>query len=111
MPSSLISAQRMSRDGAATVIQVEVRKYLKQIGFYHARQIDSPDREAQISLFIEKRSRKSRSRDSKKSKQSRSRSGSRGLRQSPKLSLPASELPSPDHKKETTMIVQLSGLR
>ena len=76
MPSSLVSAQGLDRDLAAKIIQKEVRKYLKVIGFYQARQIHSPDREP-INFFIEKRSR-SHSRKSNKQQQSKSRSGSRG---------------------------------
>lgn len=104
MPSSLRSAQVLDRDLAAKIIQKEVRKYLKGIGFYRARQIASPEREP-ISLYIEKRSR-SHSRKSKQSKQSKS--GSRGPRQ---------HTPSQSHSpergamQETTIIAELSGLK
>lgn len=82
------------------------------MGFYHARQIDSPEREAQISLFIEKRSQ-SNSRKSKS--RSKSRSGSRGHRQqhSPSMMQHSEQAGSPERGglQETTIIAQLSGLK
>ena len=50
----------MTKENAAQIIQKEVRKFLRTLGFYEAREVSSPEREPQISLFIEKR-RQSRS--------------------------------------------------
>jgi len=36
----------MTQEGAAKIIQKEVRKFLNGLGFYQARQVDSPDHEA-----------------------------------------------------------------
>ena len=42
----LIEAQMpMSQDNAAAVIQSNVRRFLKTLGFYEAREVSSPDRE------------------------------------------------------------------
>ena len=76
----------MSKENAAQVIQKEVRKFLKTLGFYEAREVSSPDREPQISLFIEKR---------QQSKQSSVKASPEQLRD----------------QKETTVIAELSGFK
>jgi len=110
MPSTLVSAQRPDRDLAAKVIQTEVRKYLKSIGFYHARQVDSPAREAQVSLFIERKNLT----HTKKSKQSKS-GGSHGRRLATPPHISEDERladSDPQHPlQETTIIAELSGLK
>ena len=57
----------MTQDNAASIIQKEVRRFLKTLGFYEAREVSSPEREPQISLFIEKRTG-SRSKSNSKSR-------------------------------------------
>ena len=82
----------MTQDNAATVIQKEVRRFLKTLGFYEAREVSSPEREPQISLFIEKRKRS----------QSRSASKSKSRQASPEQY---------HDLQETTVIAELSGYK
>ena len=93
--STMLNPQRygpqedMTQENAASVIQKEVRRFLKTLGFYEAREVSSPEREPQISLFIEKR--KSRSGSKSKSRQTS---------------------PEQYHDlQETTVIAELSGYK
>jgi hypothetical protein len=58
-PSYFLGGGRISRDDAALTIQKEVRRYLKQLGFYEAHQVavDESSPSPSISLFVHKRSK------------------------------------------------------
>lgn len=76
------------------MIQREVRKYLKRLGFYEAKEILSPDREPLISLFIEKKVEPIIEVKPARGKSSKSRSGSRSSSRKLIKPLKASDLPS-----------------
>ena len=70
---------KLSNDTAAVIIQKEVRKFLANLGFYHAK-ARTPQRDpSQINLFIERSSNKN-SKSASKSRHGRSFSGLSGNR-------------------------------
>ena len=89
------------------MIQKEVRKYLKCLGFYEARQVGSPDSSPKIALYVERKSSKSRS--GSKGRKSTIERNEISERYSRKTS--PDEINNQNNFQETTVIVELTGIK